>query len=83
MDVLQAVNGAYQTGLPFDYDDAGFESLRKHGTTLRDELLERARTYDAMILGPQPHAYYLSPEKGGRNIWAPHCAKPVMRWRRR
>jgi 3-isopropylmalate dehydrogenase len=70
MDVLEAANQAFKLGLIYDYDDVGFTSLEKHGTTLRDEVLERAKTYDGIILGTQSHADYLAPEKGGRNVSA-------------
>jgi 3-isopropylmalate dehydrogenase len=68
--VLKAADEAFKLGLSFDYDDAGFSSLKKYGTTLRDELLERAKTYDGIILGTQSHADYPPPEQGGRNISA-------------
>ncbi|MDB6050884.1 MAG: 3-isopropylmalate dehydrogenase [Pseudomonas sp.] len=70
MSVLHAVNKRYSLGLTFDYDDVGFKSLEKHGTTLRDEILEKAKTYDGIILGTQSHADYPVPEKGGRNVSA-------------
>jgi 3-isopropylmalate dehydrogenase len=70
MRVLEAVNRSYALGLSFDHDDVGFVSLRKYGTTLRDEVLERAKTYDGVILGTQSHADYPPPEKGGRNVSA-------------
>lgn len=70
MRVLDAVNAKHGLGLTFDYDDVGFESLRKHGTTLREEVLDRARAYDGVILGTQSHADYPAPEKGGRNVSA-------------
>ncbi|OIN12195.1 isocitrate/isopropylmalate dehydrogenase family protein [Oceanisphaera psychrotolerans] len=70
MSVLQAVNGKFSLGLQFDYDDVGFKSLELHGTTLRDEVLEKAKTYDGIILGTQSHADYPAPEKGGRNVSA-------------
>lgn len=70
MQVLQAANGRFNLGLSFDYDDVGFTSLEKFGTTLRDETLAKARTYDGIILGTQSHADYPAPEKGGRNISA-------------
>lgn len=65
---LDAASDAFGLGLAYDYDDAGFPSLRKHGTTLRDEVLEKARDYDGIILGTQSHADYPAPEKGGLNI---------------
>ncbi|MBL1376389.1 isocitrate/isopropylmalate dehydrogenase family protein [Zobellella iuensis] len=70
MSVLQAVNGKFNLGLQFDYDDVGFKSLEQHGTTLRDQVLEKAKTYDGIILGTQSHADYPAPEQGGRNVSA-------------
>lgn len=70
MTVLVAVNNKYSLGLEFDFDDVGFDSLKKHGTTLRDEVLEKAKTYDGIILGTQSHADYPPPEQGGRNVSA-------------
>jgi 3-isopropylmalate dehydrogenase len=70
MEVLNAADDAFKLGLTFDHDDVGFASLAKHGTTLRDDVLERARTYDGIILGTQSHADYPVPERGGRNVSA-------------
>jgi isocitrate/isopropylmalate dehydrogenase len=44
MSVLKAANTKFDLGLSFDYDDVGFTSLDKYGTTLRDEVLEKATT---------------------------------------
>jgi 3-isopropylmalate dehydrogenase len=68
--VLKAADAKFKLGFEYDYDDVGFVSLEKHGTTLRDETLQSARGYDGVILGTQSHADYPSPEKGGRNISA-------------
>ena len=70
VSVLKAANEKFGLDLTFDYEDAGFDSLKKYGTTLRDETLEKAKTYDGIILGTQSHADYPAPEKGGRNISA-------------
>lgn len=70
LDVLQAANGRFPLGLAFDFDDVGFASLEKYGTTLRDELLEKARGYDGLMLGTISHADYPAPEQGGRNVSA-------------
>jgi 3-isopropylmalate dehydrogenase len=70
IEVLQAVDRAFDLGLSFDYEDVGFASLEKHGTTLRDETLEKARGYDGIILGPQSHMDYPAREQGGRNVSA-------------
>jgi 3-isopropylmalate dehydrogenase len=68
--VLKATDAKYKLGLEFDYEDVGFASLERHGTTLREETLQKARGYDGIILGTQSHADYPKPEKGGRNISA-------------
>lgn len=68
IDVLKAVDTAYGLGLSFDYDDVGFASLEKYGTTLRPETLEKARGYDGIILGPQSHMDYPPRDKGGPNV---------------
>lgn len=68
--VLEAASTRFDLGLVFDHDEVGFPSLEKHGTTLTDKLLERARTYDGILLGPQSNADYPPPAEGGRNITA-------------
>ena len=70
LEVLQAANARFGLGLAIDSEDVGFASLEKHGTTIREEVLERARTYDGVILGTQSHADYPAPAKGGRNVSA-------------
>jgi 3-isopropylmalate dehydrogenase len=70
LTVLRAANARFDLALEFDFDDVGFASLEKHGTTLRQDVLERAKTYDGIILGTQSHADYPAPEKGGRNVSA-------------
>ncbi len=70
MTVLRAADAKHRLGLSFDYDDVGFVSLEKHGTTLRKEVLDKAKTYDGIILGTVSHADYPEPEKGGRNVSA-------------
>lgn len=68
--VLAAANEKFGAGVEFEFDEIGFASLHKYGTTLRDEILTRAKAYDGIILGTQSHADYPSPDKGGRNISA-------------
>ena len=70
VEVLRAADARFQLGFEFEQEDVGFASLEKHGTTLRDEVLQRARGYDGIILGTQSHADYPKPEKGGRNVSA-------------
>ena len=70
MTVMKAVDAKFRLDLQFDYEEAGFESLKKYGITLRDEVLEKAKTYDGIILGTQSHADYPPPAQGGRNVSA-------------
>ncbi len=67
---LKAVDQKFGLNISYDYEDIGFVSLEKHGTTLRPELLEQAKGYDGILLGTQSHADYPAPEKGGINISA-------------
>lgn len=70
LQVLRAADAKFNLGFTYDFEDIGFASLDKHGTTLREELLQRARSYDGIVLGTQSHADYPKPEKGGRNVSA-------------
>jgi 3-isopropylmalate dehydrogenase len=57
MQVLETASSRFGLDLSFNYDDVGFVSLEKHGTTLRESVLDRARQdYDGVILGTQSHA---------------------------
>lgn len=68
--VLEAAASRFGVPLVLEEDKVGFESLRQYGTTLRDEVLQKSRGYDGVILGTQSHADYPAPEKGGRNVSA-------------
>ena len=70
LHVLDAANSRFGLALSFEHELAGFPSLEKYGVTLRDEAIEKAKSYDGIILGTQSHADYPPPEKGGRNISA-------------
>jgi len=70
VQVLKATDARFGLNIALDYESVGFDSLREHGTTLRDEVLAKAKTYDGIILGTQSHADYPAPEKGGRNVSA-------------
>ena len=65
MKVVETVDRAFGLGLQFEWEDTGFASLEKHGSTLRDETIERARSFDGIILGPQSHMDYPPRDKGG------------------
>ncbi|RDV00612.1 isocitrate/isopropylmalate dehydrogenase family protein [Trinickia dinghuensis] len=70
VDVLRHADQLFDLGLQFDFEDIGFASLEKYGTTLRPDVLEKAPSYDGLILGTVSHADYPPPDKGGRNVSA-------------
>lgn len=70
IEALQAAQRRFRLDVRLDYEEVGFASLHKYGTTLRQEVLDKARRYEGIILGTQSHADYPPPEKGGRNISA-------------
>lgn len=70
VQVLKAADQRFGLNIAYDYEEIGFPSLKKYGTTLRPELLEQAKLYDGILLGTQSHADYPAPEQGGINISA-------------
>ena len=71
LDVVSAANAQFDLGLSFHEEESGFVSLKKHGITLREEVLDRARTeFDGVILGTQSHMDYPPVAEGGRNVSA-------------
>jgi 3-isopropylmalate dehydrogenase len=70
IEVLKAADARFKLDLTLDHESVGFDSLRAHGTTLRQEVLEKSKTYDGVVLGTQSHADYPVPEQGGRNVSA-------------
>ncbi|MGI9301338.1 MAG: isocitrate/isopropylmalate dehydrogenase family protein [Gammaproteobacteria bacterium] len=71
LEVVKAASKKFDLGLSFHEEESGFESLKKHGITLREEVLDRARSeFDGIILGTQSHMDYPSVADGGRNVSA-------------
>lgn len=71
LEVVEAVNRRFDLGITFQEEESGFTSLRNHGITLREEVLNRARTeFDGIILGTQSHMDYPPVSEGGRNVSA-------------
>ena len=69
--VLDTANDRFDLSLSFHEEEAGFTSLKKHGITLREETLDRARRdFDGVILGTQSHMDYPPLAQGGRNVSA-------------
>ena len=70
MKVLEAVDKVTPLGLDYEFEEIGFKALEKTGTTLPDEVLEKARNSDGIILGPISHMDYPDRDKGGVNVSA-------------
>ena len=68
--VLDSASRKFDLGLQFEKRDIGLTSLKTHGTTLPEGILERARELDGVILGPISHLEYPPADKGGVNVSA-------------
>jgi 3-isopropylmalate dehydrogenase len=68
LEVLHAADARFGLGLEYDHAEIGLKALARHGTTLPEGVLERARTSDGILLGPISHLDYPAPEAGGVNI---------------
>jgi 3-isopropylmalate dehydrogenase len=68
--VLAAADQKFQLGLQLEQRDIGFVAFERHGTTLPDDVLARAREVDGIILGPISHMDYPARDKGGVNVSA-------------
>jgi 3-isopropylmalate dehydrogenase len=52
MPVMQAASERFKLGLQIDEDVVGHESLKRHGTSVRPDVLEASRKADGLVLGP-------------------------------
>ena len=52
IDVLEAASSRYDLDLQLENDDAGLESLKRHGATVTPALLEKVKQADGLMLGP-------------------------------
>ena len=68
--VLEAADRRFELGLRYEFRDIGFVGLEKHGSTLPDGVLQRAREVDGVLLGPISHLNYPPRERGGVNVSA-------------
>ena len=70
MTVLEVLNNRYHLNLDFEFDEIGFVTLKKEGTTLPERVFEKAKNADGIILGPISHLDYPPRDKGGVNVSA-------------
>jgi len=67
LDVLRAADARFGLGLAVTEDVVGHASIERHGTTVRDVLLDTARQADGLVLGPTATAEYKDPTRGEIN----------------
>ena len=65
--VLEMVDKRLSLGLRFERHDVGLASLKRVGTTFRDEVLAACRAADGIVIGPVSHLDYPPREQGGAN----------------
>lgn len=71
LDVLEVASKRFNLEMSFHEEVAGFASLANYGTTLRQEVLDRAKAeFDGILLGTQSHMEYPPVAEGGRNVSA-------------
>jgi 3-isopropylmalate dehydrogenase len=67
LEVLRATAKRFSLPLDLDEEAVGHASLSRYGTTVRPELLEKARAADGLILGPTATFDFKDPSKGEIN----------------
>ena len=65
--VMQAVDSKFNLGLVLEDDIAGHDSLKLHGATVTDALLEKVNASDGLILGPMSTYDFKDESKGEIN----------------
>lgn len=70
LDVLRAADARFGLGLDFETHEIGYASLKTHGTTLPDAVMDAAKASDGIILGPIGHLKYPPRDQGGINVSA-------------
>jgi 3-isopropylmalate dehydrogenase len=65
--ILQAASHRFNLGLVLVEDVVGHESLRRYGTTVRPELLEKAKAAQGIVLGPTATYDFKDESKGEIN----------------
>ncbi len=67
VDVLEAVSRRFDLGLSLDHDITGHESLRQHGATVTQALLDKVKAADGLMLGPAATYDFKDESKGEIN----------------
>ena len=67
LDVLNAASARFGLGLDISEDVVGHASLQRYGSTVRPEVLEKARAADGLVLGPAATFDFKDESKGEIN----------------
>jgi 3-isopropylmalate dehydrogenase len=67
VDILNAVSTQFNLQLELQHDIAGHESLKKHGATVTEALLEKVKHADGLMLGPMATYDFKDEAKGEIN----------------
>lgn len=67
VEALEIVTQRFGLGLMLDHDIAGHASLRRHGATVTEALLEKVRSADGLMLGPMSTYDFKDESKGEIN----------------
>ncbi len=65
--VLNAVSTRFNLGLELEHDVAGHDSLKKYGSTVTSQLLEKVKAADGLMLGPMATYDFKDEAKGEIN----------------
>ncbi len=66
-EVLMAASERFHLGLELEHDIAGIESLKKRGATVTQELLDKVKSRDGLMLGPMSTYEFKDESKGEIN----------------
>ena len=60
LKVLNAVKKRFNLPIAIEKEKVGMETWKKHGTTIPNDILKKAKAADGLILGPLSHNEYPS-----------------------
>jgi isocitrate/isopropylmalate dehydrogenase len=68
LNVVEALQRKFGLDIEIEHADCGLASVKRYGTTLRDEDMERARRADGVVLGPMSIREYPPRDAGGVHV---------------
>ena len=68
LHVVKALEKKFALSVEIEHAECGLASVKRYGTTLRDEDMERARRSDGVVLGPMSIREYPPRDAGGVHV---------------